>query len=79
MATLYARGQLPLQQEFHHEGILGTVFTGKLLREADLATPYGYPAVIPTIRGQAWITGFSTYVLDPGDPFPQGFTVGDIW
>ena len=25
------------------------------------------------------ITGFNTYVLDPSDPFPEGFRVGDIW
>ena len=28
---------------------------------------------------EKWITGFANYVLDPGDPFPNGFTVGDIW
>jgi proline racemase len=26
-----------------------------------------------------WITGFSQYVLDPTDPFPEGFKLGDIW
>ncbi|WP_442863623.1 proline racemase family protein [Arthrobacter sp. FW305-BF8] len=31
------------------------------------------------MSGRAWITGFSTYVLDPEDPFPNGFTLGDIW
>ena len=36
-------------------------------------------AIVPTITGQAWITGFATYVVDPTDPFPDGFTVGDIW
>ena len=38
-----------------------------------------YKAVVPTLSGQAWITGFNTYVLDPSDPFLQGFRVGDIW
>ena len=28
---------------------------------------------------QAWITQFSTIVLDPTDPFPEGYMVGDIW
>ena len=37
------------------------------------------PAVVPTISGTAWITGFASYVVDPEDPFPEGFTVGDIW
>jgi proline racemase len=47
-----------------------------LVREAKVG---GYDAVVPTITGQAWITGFAQYVVDPEDPFPNGFTVGDIW
>ena len=38
-----------------------------------------YDAVVPSLSGQAWITGFAQYVVDPEDPFPDGFTVGDIW
>ena len=38
-----------------------------------------YAGVVPTIGGQAWITGYSTHVLDPTDPFVNGFTVGDLW
>lgn len=76
MATLHAKGKLALNEDFHHEGILGTVFTGRLIRETQVGK---YQAVIPTISGQAWITGFSNYVVDPEDPFPEGFTVGDIW
>jgi proline racemase len=34
---------------------------------------------VPTLSGRAWITGFSQYVVDAEDPFPHGFTVGDIW
>ena len=76
MATLHAKGRLPLHQDFRHAGVLGTVFTGRLVE----ATHVGqYPAVVPTLGGQAWITGLATYVLDPDDPFPEGFTVGDIW
>jgi len=76
MATLHAKGRLKLNQDFRHEGILGTIFTGRLIGETKVGQ---YPAVIPTLSGQAWITGFSSYVLDPEDPFPEGFTVGDIW
>jgi proline racemase len=76
MATLYARGQLGLNQDFVHEGILGTLFTGRLVEETRVGP---YPAVVPTLSGTAWITGLAQYVLDPDDPFPNGFTVGDIW
>ncbi len=76
MAALHAKGRLPLHQDFVHEGILGTTFTGRLTGETH-AGPY--PAVVPLLSGQAWITGFAQYVVDPDDPFPEGFTVGDIW
>ena len=76
MAAMWARGELPLGQDFVHEGILGTTFTGRLVRETKLGD---YDAVVPTLSGTAWITGFAQYVVDPEDPFPNGFTVGDIW
>jgi proline racemase len=76
MAALYARGKLLLNEDFHHEGILGTVFTGRLVEETQVGP---YRGVVPTISGRAWITGFSSYVLEEDDPFPEGYTVGDIW
>ena len=76
MAVLHARGQLKLGEPFRHEGILGTVFTGHLVEKASIGP---FRAVVPTITGSAWITGFATYVVDPDDPFPDGYTVGDIW
>jgi proline racemase len=76
MAVLHARGKLPLGQDFVHEGILGTTWTGRLLR----ATQVGpYAAVVPQLTGSAWITGRAEYVVDDTDPFPEGFTVGDLW
>ena len=76
MAVLYAKSELQLNQDFRHEGLLGTIFTGRLIRETTIGS---YKAVVPTLSGQAWITGFNTYVLDPADPFPEGFRMGDIW
>jgi len=76
MAALYAKGQLGLNQDFRHEGILGTLFTGRLVEETRVGP---YRAVVPTLSGTAWITGLAQYVVDPDDPFPDGFTVGDLW
>ncbi len=76
MAVLHAKGQLALNEDFLHEGILGTIFTGRLVRETVVG---GYKAVVPTIKGRAWITGLAQYVLDAEDPFPEGFTVSDLW
>ncbi|MEM7798732.1 MAG: proline racemase family protein [Chloroflexota bacterium] len=76
MAVLHAKGKLGLHEEFVHEGVMGTLFTGRLIEETTVGP---YQAVVPTISGQGWITGFANYVLDPTDPFPNGYTVGDIW
>ncbi len=76
MAVLHAKGQLGLDEDFRHEGILGTVFAGRLVEEVCVGE---HKAVVPTITGTAWITGFASYVVDPTDPFPEGYTVGDLW
>ena len=73
MAQLHARGSLGLNQPFVHESIVGSLFYGQLIGEARVGD---YPAVIPTIRGRAYISGFNTLVLDPEDPFPKGFLLG---
>ena len=76
MAVMHAKGQLPLDQDFVHQSILDTTFTGRLIEETTVGP---YSAVIPTITGEAWIYGLSTYLVDPTDPFPEGFVIGDIW
>jgi proline racemase len=71
MAALHARGRLALDEPFVSESLIGTRFTGRLIETTDIA---GRPAVVPSISGRAWITGFSQHLLDPDDPFPAGFT-----
>jgi proline racemase len=68
MAQLHARGELALHTDFVNESLLGTRFTGRLVAE----TARG---VTPTIEGRAWLTGMAQYLLDPTDPFPNGFTL----
>ena len=70
MAQLWARGELPLHQDFINESYIGRHFVGRLIEETTVA---GQPAVVPTITGRAWITGTSQFMLDPEDPFPAGF------
>jgi proline racemase len=76
MAVLHAKGRLRLGEDFVHEGILGTTFTGRLVEETTVGP---YKAVVPLLSGRAWITGFAQYVVDADDPLPNGFTVGDLW
>jgi proline racemase len=74
LAQLHARGELALGEDFVHESILGTRFTGRLVEEAPAVG--GRPAVVPEITGRAWVTGRGEYLLDPDDPFPAGFELG---
>jgi proline racemase len=71
MAQLHAHGELGLDQDFINESFIGTRFIGRLVSETTVA---GRPAVVPTITGRAWVTGTAQYMLDPTDPFPEGFT-----
>jgi len=73
MALRYAKGELKLDQEFVTESIIGSAFTGKALEETRVGK---FPAIIPSIRGSAYITGIQQFVLDPRDPFPRGFYLG---
>jgi proline racemase len=76
MACLHARGELPLGRVFMHQGVLGTTFTGLLHGRTMVGD---LPAVMPSIEGRAWITGRNSHVVDPDDPFPQGYMIGDVW
>ena len=51
-----------------HECIIGTTFTGRLIEETTVGP---YPAVVPTISGQAWIYGLSSTCSIPPIPSPR--------
>jgi proline racemase len=76
MAVLHARKQMTVGDTLVHSSIIGTEFKGRILAETTVA---GHAAIVPAIRGSAWLTGFHSYVLDASDPFPQGYVVADTW
>ncbi len=76
MAVLHARGRWAIGDTLVHSSIIGTEFVGRILAETSVA---GRRAILPSIRGSAWLTGFHTYVLDASDPFPEGYVVADTW
>ena len=72
LAQKAAKGELKVGDSFVHESIIGSLFFGKV----EAAVKVGpYDAIIPSIAGQAWITGYNTIFLDDRDPFVKGFTV----
>jgi proline racemase len=76
LAVLHARGQLAVGQGFVHESIIGSRFEAGIARETRVG---GRPAIVPTVGGQAWITGVFQHGFDPSDPFRGGYTLSDLW
>lgn len=76
LAVLHARGQIKEGEVFRHCSIIGTEFETYIRGTAKVGE---YDAVLPTVKGRAWITSYKTIVLDPTDPYPNGFRVGDQW
>ncbi len=76
MAVLHARGQMAVGETMIHESLIGSQFHGRIIGTTSVG---GRSAIIPAIRGRAWITGFSTYLLDPDDPYPHGYLLSDSW
>ena len=59
-----------------HASVLGSTFEGRIVRETTVG---GRLAVVPAIRGTAWITGVTRVIVDPTDPFPEGYLLPDTW
>ncbi|KAK5987059.1 4-hydroxyproline 2-epimerase 1 [Cladobotryum mycophilum] len=76
MAVMHAKGLLKVGETFRHRSIIGTEFVAHIRGTAKVGE---YDAILPTVEGRGWITSYKQIVLDPTDPFPTGFRVGDQW
>ena len=76
MAVLSARGQMAIGQKLRATSIIDSVFEGQIVRATQVADK---PAIVPTIAGRGWITGTHQHMLDPTDPWPQGYRLSDTW
>jgi proline racemase len=70
VALEHAKGRLAVGEPLVIESLIGTRFTGRVLRE----TTFGeYAAIIPEVEGSAWITGRHEFLIAPDDPLKDGF------
>ncbi len=65
LAVLHGKGELAVGQWYRSQSVLATEFRARIVRETMVGP---FQAIVPEITGSAWITGFPTFVLDPGDP-----------
>jgi trans-L-3-hydroxyproline dehydratase len=76
MAALHARGQMAVGDAMTHASVIGSTFDGRIVAEAQVGDRQ---AIVPAIRGSAWITGVTQLYVDPDDPFPEGYLLPDTW
>jgi proline racemase len=76
MALLRAKGQMEKGQRLHMRSIIDSEFIGEIVSDTTLG---GREAIVPQISGRAWITGTHQHMLDPRDPWPQGYRIADTW
>jgi proline racemase len=76
MAVLHARGIMKTGDRLTARSIIGSTFAGRILAETRIGA---LPAIQPEISGRGWITGIHQHMLDPSDPWPQGYRLSDTW
>ncbi|MGV6393402.1 trans-3-hydroxy-L-proline dehydratase [Pseudomonas caspiana] len=76
MAVLHAKGQLQVGEQFIGRSIIGSQFHCRIDSLTEVADR---PAIRPCLSGRAWITGTHQHLLDPIDPWPQGYRLSDTW
>ena len=76
MALLHAKGEMKVGDTFTAHSIIGSVFHGRI---ADTTVVGDRSAIVPEITGRAWVTGTHQHMLDPDDPWPEGYRLSDTW
>jgi proline racemase len=76
MAVPHARGLMQVGDAMTHASVIGSTFDGRIVSETTVGD---YDAIVPAIRGSAFITGIAELYLDPDDPFPEGYLLSDTW
>ncbi len=76
MAVLHAKGLMDIGDRYEAYSIIGSRFDCGIASETILGDK---PAIVPTVTGRAWITGTHQHMLDPDDPWPNGYRLADTW
>jgi len=76
MAVLHAKGEMGLDDRLTIVSVIGSTFEGGIVAQTTVGDR---AAVVPEISGRGWITGIHQHMLDPDDPWPEGYRLSDTW
>ena len=76
MAVLHAKGLMQTGERLIGRSIIDSQFECRIVNQTRVGDK---AAILPSIRGRAWITGTHQIMLDPDDPWPAGYRVADTW
>ena len=76
MAVLHARGLMAVGERYIARSVINSRFDGRIVKTCKVGDK---EAIIPELSGRAWLTGTYQHTLDPSDPWPGGYRIGDTW
>ena len=76
LAVMHARGEIGVGEAFTGVSIIDSEFHCRIERETKLGNR---AAVVPSLSGRAFVTGTHQHMLDPRDPWPEGYRLSDTW
>ena len=76
MAVLHAKGLMQAGDKLIGRSIIDSRFDCSIVEETNVGDRR---AIIPSIRGRAWISGTHQIMIDPDDPWPEGYRLSDTW
>ena len=76
LAVLHAKGVLKTGDRFIGRSIIDSEFHCRIEGEVQVGERSG---IVPSLCGRAWITGTHQFMLDPDDPWPDGYRLSDTW
>lgn len=74
MALEYVKGNLKPGEEYVNEGLFDLRFYGTIAEETKIGD---YKAIVPCVGGQCWVYGYTKWILEDTDPFPNGFVLNN--
>ena len=76
LAVMHARGEIELGEAFTGVSIIDSEFHCRIESKTMLGDK---PAIVPSLSGRGFVTGTHQHMLDPNDPWPDGYRLSDTW